>query len=639
MLTRGWTITALGHALHDDLLFLRLARSIVSGDWLGPYDQLTLVKGPFYPVWIAALHVLGWPLLLAQQVLYVAACAALATSLRPLLPRIGAVAVYCALLFNPSSHTDLVMTRVSREGLYASAAMLVVAGAIGLLGRLGGGTAWAGAWAIGLGVALSAFWLTREEGLWLLPAVVVLLGACAWRAWPARRRDHGRSLALCLLPLAIWGAAIAAVATLNRARYGIFATVELKSRDFLAAYGSLVRVGDPAADPLVPVPRTTRERLYAVSPAFAELSPFLEGDVGRGWSATSCAVFSVCNDIGGGWFLWALRDAAAAAGHHRSAYEAAAYYRTLSAEVNQACQRGALRCGPERQTLAPAWRREQTRTLLRAVLRAALALVRFEGFDPVPSPSMGPEESLRPFRELIEGRLSPRHVIRGWAFSPGGPTQLELRRSDAGRSLYHVRRFARPDVYRLFRPVGMSPLEAASAGFEITTTCKQGCELLVESTQGLLRRVPLAGSAQSIVSPSLYVVVESMGYEPASTSLNADSLGVAVQRGVKWAYGAVVPWLVLAGLSAYAAGLLRARGARELDPSLWIGTALLSAIAVRLVLLSLLHVTSFPTLGIGHLAPAHPLLLVFGIVILADPVWRRVVKAASTTRGNGTMGV
>ncbi len=55
-----WLVSAVpimgkAEALHDDALFARLAVSLLSGDWLGPYDSLVLAKGPFYSTWIAAL--------------------------------------------------------------------------------------------------------------------------------------------------------------------------------------------------------------------------------------------------------------------------------------------------------------------------------------------------------------------------------------------------------------------------------------------------------------------------------------------------------------------------------------------------------------------------------------------------------
>ena len=58
-----------GTAGHDDFLFLRLAASIAEGEWLGVYDNLTLIKGPFYALWMVFLYKLGIPLLLGNQLL------------------------------------------------------------------------------------------------------------------------------------------------------------------------------------------------------------------------------------------------------------------------------------------------------------------------------------------------------------------------------------------------------------------------------------------------------------------------------------------------------------------------------------------------------------------------------------------
>ena len=59
----------------DDILFLRGATSIASGDWLGPFNQVTLAKGAAYPAFIAAMHVLGIPVKIGEQATYALACA------------------------------------------------------------------------------------------------------------------------------------------------------------------------------------------------------------------------------------------------------------------------------------------------------------------------------------------------------------------------------------------------------------------------------------------------------------------------------------------------------------------------------------------------------------------------------------
>src|ERR1035437_2988181 len=41
----GFPVYAIAYAIHDDQLVIRMARYLEAGQWLGPYDSLTLAKG------------------------------------------------------------------------------------------------------------------------------------------------------------------------------------------------------------------------------------------------------------------------------------------------------------------------------------------------------------------------------------------------------------------------------------------------------------------------------------------------------------------------------------------------------------------------------------------------------------------
>ena len=91
-----------GLSTYDDILFLRGATSIASGDWLGPFDQVTLAKGAAYPAFIAAMHVLGIPVKIGEQATYALACATVAASLAVVTRRVAlATAAYVVLALNP----------------------------------------------------------------------------------------------------------------------------------------------------------------------------------------------------------------------------------------------------------------------------------------------------------------------------------------------------------------------------------------------------------------------------------------------------------------------------------------------------------------------------------------------------------
>jgi len=90
-------------ATHDDGLFMRLATSLASGHWLGTYDQLTLMRGPGYPAFLAAAGLSGLPLSLAHGLFQIAAIAVTAwAAYRLTASRLLAALVFLALALDPA---------------------------------------------------------------------------------------------------------------------------------------------------------------------------------------------------------------------------------------------------------------------------------------------------------------------------------------------------------------------------------------------------------------------------------------------------------------------------------------------------------------------------------------------------------
>ncbi|MEW8460717.1 MAG: hypothetical protein AB2653_10485 [Candidatus Thiodiazotropha endolucinida] len=107
-LTAGLPITAHAHGIYDDALFIRLAESVVSGQWLGDYDKLTLVKAPLYPLYIAANYLLGLQFKTMEHAIYIVACVILYLALikarvNPYLTLVP----FMLLLFNPYHHASV----------------------------------------------------------------------------------------------------------------------------------------------------------------------------------------------------------------------------------------------------------------------------------------------------------------------------------------------------------------------------------------------------------------------------------------------------------------------------------------------------------------------------------------------------
>jgi len=409
-LTNGQPLFAFGFSTHDDQHFLNLAASILRGEWLGPYNNLTLAKGPFYPIWIAFVFALGIPLLLSQQLAYAGACALTVRALAPIVKNgWGRLGLYALLLWNPMSFEMQGSGRVLRQSIYVSLTLILFAAMIALYVRRG--ESWRGLapWAAILGLTWAAFWLTREESIWIAPSLILLGAAVIIGAW-----QHSRAALLNVGRVAVIAtlcalAPILTVCALNARYYGWFGTVEFRAGAFKDAFGALLRVRPEEEIPFIPVTRATRERIYAVSPAFAELKPYLEGNTGRVWAANGAFLTRRRpeeREIAIGWFMWALRQTVEEAGHGRTARDALAFYEQIAREVNQACDDGRLPAGPHRSGFMPPWRDGQAPALARTLVEFVDFFVSFRSFSAHSPGSFGTSAQLDYFRDLTGSRLS-----------------------------------------------------------------------------------------------------------------------------------------------------------------------------------------------------------------------------------------
>jgi hypothetical protein len=253
----------------------------------------------------------------------------------------------------------------------------------------------------------------------LLPALAIIAAPGLLRAWrrtvAGPRRWRG-PLVFLAPPLLGFLAVVTLVNGINWAVYGVFRNNELRAGSFPAAYGALARITHERWQRYVVFPADAREKAYAVSPAARELAPYLDGELGRRWVASShpyprpwgCAdVPDACNtEILSGWFVWALREAATAAGHHRSARDADRYYRQLAREINAACDSGRIPCGPPRSGLLPVWRDHYVADTLSASLAILATLIDLKGGHIGIPPSPLTEEQAGIFHKAINAPVS-----------------------------------------------------------------------------------------------------------------------------------------------------------------------------------------------------------------------------------------
>ncbi|MEO5676376.1 MAG: hypothetical protein ABIQ84_02420 [Usitatibacter sp.] len=405
---------AIGDGTYDDLLFVRLADYLRQGRWLGPYDNLTLAKGAAYSGFILVNYVLGLPLKLGEHVVYLAASLYFSLVVGSVLrSRASTAVLFVVLAFNPIFWAPEVGGRVVRENLYVSLTLWLVALSVAVyvepravslaedyrLKRVP---------LMGVGVVGALFWLTREEGLWIAPSIFVLAAYWLWLNIRGRRRPLRPLLMFYVVPVACFAVVVGVVDAVNLARYKVFRNNDFRSSDYQSAYGALARIQHDRWAPYVVFPHDARKRAYSVSPAAQELKPYFEGEKGEGWRGVSCEQTrgAVCEEIHSGWFMWALRDAVASAGHYGSGRDSQAFYRRLAREVNAGCESGAIACGPPNHSLIPPWHPNYLSSILASMRRISVTVAALGNPQVYLKPSVGSEEQLGLFRMMTRGRLS-----------------------------------------------------------------------------------------------------------------------------------------------------------------------------------------------------------------------------------------
>lgn len=353
-LNRNASIFALD-APHDSLRYIGMAQTIVEGDWLGDYNNMTLIRLPMYPLLLALNSLAGWRLHVLQQSVYLLSILLLVAALRAVNMERWRVMIVCALcVFHPIPFYGA--NFVTTELLYVPSATGVMAGCLGLLDSQKRSIAHYGFWLAVLTLSSAVFWYTRREGVWILPFYAICLGFFLWGCKASLRACWVRIAAALLTPCLVVLLVGHYLASMNEQRYGVRVTNELAEPNLVDAFRWLTRLAPESRRPYVPITSKAMEAAFRVSPHFALLKPYLSRQTqGRGWGKYGCELMGICDEIAGGWTIWAIRDAAASVGVYSTAARASKFYEAIALEIRQACENGELSCSnnPTGNLLAP----------------------------------------------------------------------------------------------------------------------------------------------------------------------------------------------------------------------------------------------------------------------------------------------
>jgi len=382
-------------AIHDDAWFMQNAEHILNDRWLGPYSQMTLIKGASYPIFLAVNKLLHAPIQLSLSFLYLLACFWMAILFRKSgASYLLALTLFIVILFQPA----IFPLRIVRENIYPALLLISFCGIAYICNQthqlknkfiL-----------LSSGISAGLFWTTREEGEWVIPAVliVVLYGFYIRFKDYVELKVFLKNLAwyfcFAFIPIII-------IASINLSRYGSFQLADTQNSAFVNAINSINNVSIGSEESYLSAPYKKRELIYHVSPSFAELREYFEV-TGKGWTTHGCSLYpNTCGDYANGWFIWALRDGVNSLGYYSSASSANNFYHRITAEISHACKAGSLVCVNNLIPYSPKLTEESIKALPNTMLLAIRATLYKEGHPLIGDPSNGNPTELKKMMGLL----------------------------------------------------------------------------------------------------------------------------------------------------------------------------------------------------------------------------------------------
>ena len=331
-------LLAISNGTHDDMMMVNMAENLLNGHWLGIYSQYTLVKGIFFPAFLALSNFIGISYINAANLLYTVACIFFIYAIKDFFKEKNQkkfmLIIFIILLFNPVSYASWTLQRVYRNGVTLAQVLFIFGGYFAVFLKRKENIKKKFVLGYVVLVLLLQLSLIQEKMLFgfclfVLVVTIVLIGIKIIDEKCVKKKiTHSLVMAIPVITLFVTNLLIS---SLNYYAYGIFTTNELNDSNFKDAMQSIYSVKNKEDVEYVSVTREKLKRLYKMSPSLNSIKDELEASMDA-WSKLDRNPDD--DEVEDGWFFWSLRDAVSNAGYYENAKKADSFYKKVSDEIN-----------------------------------------------------------------------------------------------------------------------------------------------------------------------------------------------------------------------------------------------------------------------------------------------------------------
>ncbi|MBB4116323.1 hypothetical protein FHT80_005696 [Rhizobium sp. BK226] len=638
---------------HDDGWVVTRAQNILSGNWLGMYDQYTLIKGVFSPLLLALSASIGVTFSGLNTAMYCLACAVFVVAVRPVVKNQWLqLLLFAVLLFNPISYALDTGQRVYRNGIGQWQILLIFGCLITMFLRRDENWKKQLRWAIAAGLTLGAFFETREDGTWIYPFVLGSL-FLSIVFYLVDRRGPKKAAILFMIPLAIAWSLHGIVMLQNYARYGAPVVNDRGGGTYAKVAGDLHAIAPNADDEQRLRSGPYKERYYNIYVSTMEkalaASPTLNSaadPIRRAIAMWASWEEDNIGELSTDHMLFALRDGVKAAGYYRSLPETEAFYGKVHEELQAAFRNGTL---VERGfAISPLIKRLQGADFVTALSILPMSIRNIAQFRDVSvktAPSFGSEVSVKKVNLLAGGDyfLSGGMLNgSGWAFAEDAHFRVTAGLYDKGGILIAALPFrSGQDVYvgsgSKFENARMSRFEFSVEGYNLNSGVTMR---FLDQSGNLLKEVPADpsmadGAKCGGADPGFHYCIDTLMSEAPSAQFFDEFVSRA--NRVIDVYKLLTPYFGILACLIYVVATVFVfweirHGVLTKTLPVWLVlTGVGFSFLVFMFSMCIITATSFNSMTYLYTAPAYVLLLMFSSISVC---WAMGVITAYGKRGS-----
>lgn len=403
-LCTGVPIYVIDTFIYDDTWCMQGAMSVRLGEWMGTYNRATLSKGSFFSFFLATLNTLGISYIFALNLLYILACIVFICVVRKLISsKVMLGCIYFALVFNPATVCVDGGQRVYRNTITQFEIVLIIACLFGMFLHRNGSVKKMLLYALGGGLAMTTFRLTREDTIWTAPYIgmaIIITVFCILKESSDIKYKMKR-IVISIMPLIMLFAGMQMTRLINYSQYGVAYVNDSEDGNFPAVIAAMHSVAAEDDYTRVSISKNDLKTLYDISPTLSSIRTELDVSL-KNWDGNDGSPGD--GEIEDGWFLWAFREAVEAAGYYETPKMADEFYGQIVEEINMALDKGVVqkRSGVLPSAWLSPWREGYATELLCTLERAVDYTLNFTnmGTSLTASPS---EESFTVAIEQLTG--------------------------------------------------------------------------------------------------------------------------------------------------------------------------------------------------------------------------------------------